>query len=256
MEMSLADAEPPNLPALIDRARFRLETARTSAEALEARAAADAAHHLAKVVKAGIQVQANCLRMIDRAEKLIGEKLIEAKARGEVAKVGQPKVSSRASRIHDLGLTHDQSAYFQRRAKTPDEYVDMVFEEALEEERAPLKSEIKQTVEEYHQRPPKQPRQMPGRRRRSWSFRVPRADLIRHATTASGWLVELTDVSDDLIPLERPTEPLGRDVRIWRDPDTYTITIEIPGNVGDVHINKSGSLEFRLTKTKPKSNGD
>ena len=62
MTVSLALAETPaaplatggsrSLPALIDRARTRLAEARTSAEVLEARAAAKAALHYAKLLEA------------------------------------------------------------------------------------------------------------------------------------------------------------------------------------------------------------
>jgi hypothetical protein len=60
--------EDIRLPALIDRARHRLAEARTSAEVLEARAAAKAALHYAKLQKAANETQADCLSIIKRAE--------------------------------------------------------------------------------------------------------------------------------------------------------------------------------------------
>jgi hypothetical protein len=69
-----------------------------------------------------METHADCLRIIDRAEKLVGEKLIEAKDSGEVARQGDHKSMSTASTstLPDLGITRDQSADWQRRARTPD----------------------------------------------------------------------------------------------------------------------------------------
>jgi hypothetical protein len=76
------------LPALIDRAQRCLAEARTSAEVLEARAAAQAALHYAKLVKAANDTQADCLKMIARAEIRMANEIDAAQARGEVAKPG------------------------------------------------------------------------------------------------------------------------------------------------------------------------
>ena len=73
------------LPALIDRARSRLADARTSAEVLEARAAAKAALHYARLQKAANETQADCLAMIKRAEIRMADELDAARDRGEVA---------------------------------------------------------------------------------------------------------------------------------------------------------------------------
>src|SRR5512144_3020979 len=97
MTLSLAFAEPPtaaplatgatcSLPALIDRARTRLAEARTSAEVLEARAAAMAAMHYAKLQKAANETQADCLSIIKRAELRMADEIDVAQQRGEVAR--------------------------------------------------------------------------------------------------------------------------------------------------------------------------
>src|SRR5512134_4117942 len=75
-----------SLPALIDRARSRLAEARISAEVLEARAAAKAALHYAKLQKAANETQADCLSMIKRAELRMADEIDTAQERGEVAK--------------------------------------------------------------------------------------------------------------------------------------------------------------------------
>jgi hypothetical protein len=67
------------LPALIDRARCRLADARTSAEVLEARAAAKAALHYAKLQKAANETQADCLAMMKRAEIRMADEIDAAR---------------------------------------------------------------------------------------------------------------------------------------------------------------------------------
>jgi hypothetical protein len=47
----------------------------------------------------GAEGRAGLLRIVDRAEKIVGEQLIEAKERGEVAVRGQPKEKSEASTL-------------------------------------------------------------------------------------------------------------------------------------------------------------
>ena len=60
--------------------------ARTSAEVLEARAAAQAALHYAKLQKAANETQADCLAMIKRAEIRMADEIDAAQARGDVAR--------------------------------------------------------------------------------------------------------------------------------------------------------------------------
>src|SRR5512147_2113603 len=67
--------EDIRLPALIDRARSRLAEARTSAEVLEARAAAKAALHYAKLLEAANETQADCLSIIKRAELRMADEI-------------------------------------------------------------------------------------------------------------------------------------------------------------------------------------
>jgi hypothetical protein len=88
------------LPALIDRAQRCLAGARTSAEVLEARAAAQAALHYAKLVKAANETQADCLKMIARAEIRMANEIDAAQARGEVA---QPKDGSAIRDLPNFG---------------------------------------------------------------------------------------------------------------------------------------------------------
>ena len=86
--------EDIRLPAIIDRARHRLAEARTSAEVLEARAAAKAALHYAKLQQAAIETQADCLSMIKRAELRMADEIDAAQERGE------DRTSGRRSQDH------------------------------------------------------------------------------------------------------------------------------------------------------------
>ena len=74
------------LPALIDRARTRLADARSSAQVLEARVAAKAALHYAKLKDAAAEAHADCLRIIAHAELRLADEIDAAQDRGEVAK--------------------------------------------------------------------------------------------------------------------------------------------------------------------------
>ena len=70
-----------SLPALIDRARSRLAEARTSAEVLEAKAIAESALHYARITRAANETQADCLRMIVRAEMRMANEIDAASER-------------------------------------------------------------------------------------------------------------------------------------------------------------------------------
>ncbi|MFZ1413504.1 MAG: hypothetical protein WAS73_02835, partial [Defluviicoccus sp.] len=83
-----ADRGSTNLPGLIDRARARLAEARTSAEVLEARAAAKAALEYARVTKAAKEAHADCFLIIKYAEMRLVEEVRAARERGEVARNG------------------------------------------------------------------------------------------------------------------------------------------------------------------------
>src|SRR5918995_1094458 len=77
------DASAEQLPALIDRATRCLAEARTSAEVLEAKAVAEAALHYAKITKAANETQADCLRMVVRAETRMADEIDRGQERGE-----------------------------------------------------------------------------------------------------------------------------------------------------------------------------
>lgn len=76
------------LPGLIDRARARLAEARSSAEVLEARAAAKAVLEYARLTKATRKAQADCFLIIKYAEMRLVEEVRAAQQRGELARHG------------------------------------------------------------------------------------------------------------------------------------------------------------------------
>ena len=91
------------LPGLIDRARARLAEARTSAEVLEARAAAKAVLEYARVTKATREAQADCFLIIKYAEMRLVEEVRAAQERGELARHGGVRKSAIKSRAPGLG---------------------------------------------------------------------------------------------------------------------------------------------------------
>ena len=87
-------ATADRLPALIDRACTRLAEARTSAEVLEAKHLGDAALHYAKLTGASNEAQADCIRIITRAEIRLAREIDAAQERGEVERAGGDRVST------------------------------------------------------------------------------------------------------------------------------------------------------------------
>jgi hypothetical protein len=64
---------------------MHLELAQTSAEVLQAHEVAKAARHLAKLVHAANETQAECVRMVVQAERRMVLEIEDGQARGEVA---------------------------------------------------------------------------------------------------------------------------------------------------------------------------
>ena len=90
------------LPTLINRASRRLEQARTSAEVLEARTAAQVALHYARLAKATAAAQADCLRIILRAEGRLVAAIDEGQANGVIPSRGRHVRT--ADMTHGVGL--------------------------------------------------------------------------------------------------------------------------------------------------------
>jgi phage N-6-adenine-methyltransferase len=147
------------LPVLIDRARGRLAEARTSAEVLEARAAAKAALHYAKLQKAANETQADCLAMIKRAEIRMADEIDAAQARGEVARPGGDRDSiARTSgnrneaTLDELGVTSQRVAEWRELRDAGEDVVDQAIQAALDENRAPTNADIQRAVQGRHHR--------------------------------------------------------------------------------------------------------
>ncbi|MFZ1413665.1 MAG: DNA N-6-adenine-methyltransferase [Defluviicoccus sp.] len=164
-----------SLPALIDRARTRLAEARSSAEVLEARAAAMAAMHYAKLQKAANETQADCLLLIKRAEmRLVGE-VRAAREQGEVARNGGDRKSGISVRAPDtdraaseggisprtpdtdpatldeLGLSRQRFAEWSEVYDAGGEaVVDEAIQAALDEGRAPTNADVQRAVKGDH----------------------------------------------------------------------------------------------------------
>ena len=136
------------LPALIDRATCCLAEARTSAEVLEAKAAAEAALAYAKVTKAANETQANCLRMIVRAEMRMADEIDRGQANGEVATAGDnPIVRASDNQVtyEALGIDRRRVAEWRGIRDAGEQAVEQAIQNALAEGRAPTKGDVLQT---------------------------------------------------------------------------------------------------------------
>jgi phage N-6-adenine-methyltransferase len=149
------------LPGLIDRARARLAEARTSAEVLEARAAAKAVLEYARVTKATREAQADCFLIIKYAEMRLVEEVRAARERGEVARDGgdrRSQISPRGSgtdpaTLDELGISS------QRFAEWSEIYdaggtatIKEAVQTAIDEGRAPTDAEIQRAAKGGHHR--------------------------------------------------------------------------------------------------------
>jgi phage N-6-adenine-methyltransferase len=146
------------LPVLIDRARGRLAEARTSAEVLEARAAAKAALHYAKLQKAANETQADCLAMIKRAEIRMADEIDAAQAAGAVARPNQPVSQYVQSSdippatFDELGVDRRRVAEWRELRDAGEQVVDQAIQTALDENRAPTNADIQRAINGRHHR--------------------------------------------------------------------------------------------------------
>ena len=142
------------LPALIDRASTCLINARTSAEVLEARNHAKAAFHYAKLVKARNESQADCLRLIKRAELRMVYEVDAGQVSGEVATAdgtthhrpsqeGVQSPDTLPATFTELGVDRRRvSEWRELRDAGGLAIIDEVIDEALMEGRAPTDAHI------------------------------------------------------------------------------------------------------------------
>lgn len=138
------------LPAIIDRARARLESARSSAEVLEARAIAEAALHFAKVTQAANETHADCLRMIVRAEVRMADEVDRGQQAGEIAKKGRPKNVEDGdiipATLDQLGVKRDQLDDWRTVRDAGMPVIEKAIEQALGDGRAPTKADIQRAI--------------------------------------------------------------------------------------------------------------
>lgn len=151
--------ERTSLPALIDRSRTRLAEARSSAEVLEAKAIAESALHFARITRAANATHADCLRMIVRAEMRLATEIDAGQERGEVARADgsthhRPAEGVRSpdtlppATLDDLGFDRRRVAEWRDTRDAGEEVVEEAIEQALSEDRAPRKEDIRRAVEE------------------------------------------------------------------------------------------------------------
>jgi phage N-6-adenine-methyltransferase len=149
MNAPLAIREAESLPALIDRASARLAGARSAGEVLEARDAARAALALAKVMQAANETQADCLRIIARAEIRMADEIDAGQARGELQTAGgDRKTIVRSSdndpgTLDELGVSRQRLSEWREMRDAGEDVVEGAIESALAEGRAPTKADIR-----------------------------------------------------------------------------------------------------------------
>jgi hypothetical protein len=146
-----------SLPVLIDRASTRLAEARSAGEVLEARDAARAAWALAKVRQAANETQADCLRIINRAQSRLATEVDRAQERGEVARAGGDRTSiprssgngdlaPQPASIEDIGVSTQRLSEWREVRDTGEEVVEAAIQGALDEGRAPTQADIRRAV--------------------------------------------------------------------------------------------------------------
>lgn len=141
----VAKPDTNSIPSLIDRATKRLAEAKSSAEVLEAKAAAELALHYAKVTKAANESHADCLRIITRAEIRMAGEIDRAQEAGEVAKPGRKQnvpASDNKATMAELGISRQRVNEWRKVAEAGEEKVEEAISEALAEGRAPTKADI------------------------------------------------------------------------------------------------------------------
>ena len=135
-----------SLPALIDRAASRLINAKSSAELLEAKQLAEAALHYARVTKAANDTHADCLRMITRAEIRMANEIDRGQKDDEIASRGRPPKNPHTAGVlpkyHELGISDQRVSEWRTVRDAGEEVVERVLRAAIDENRAPTKSEI------------------------------------------------------------------------------------------------------------------
>ena len=147
-----------SLPLLIDRASARLAEARTAGEVLEARdmarAALDLARALAKVTEVANETQADCLRIINRAQGRLATEVDQAQQRGEVQRAGGDRRSAtaRAPRttaavtLSEIGVSRQRLSEWREVRDAGEDAVEEAINTALSEGRAPTQADIRRNV--------------------------------------------------------------------------------------------------------------
>jgi hypothetical protein len=146
---SSAGADAASVPALIDRAAARLATARSSGEMLEARRIAQAALHYAKIAKAASNVQADCLRIIVRAEMLMANAIDSGRESGEVASKGGDTTIPRGpgvATLEEIGVSSQRLSEWRELRDAGETRVLAAIHAQLADDRVPTKSGIKSVL--------------------------------------------------------------------------------------------------------------
>jgi hypothetical protein len=138
----LSTTSSTSLPELIERASARLIQAKSSAEVLEAKGLAEMALHYARVTEAANQTQADCLRIVMRAEIRMANGVDAAQECGQLPRRGGYKSKVRTADFAEVGLDKRRVNEWRAVRDAGEQFVEDVLREALAEERTPTKREI------------------------------------------------------------------------------------------------------------------
>jgi hypothetical protein len=137
----MADVDAAQLPALCDTAIRDLAEVKTIGECLNIRNVIEAARVYTAKDKMVQEARDACTRIVVLAERRIGQELIAAQKRGELARIQDgpayrdhvvPDDATRPATLADIGLNRDQAWAFRQMAELDESDVEEVVAEARE----------------------------------------------------------------------------------------------------------------------------
>lgn len=156
------ELDATNLPALCDTAIRDLAEVKTIGECLQIRDVMEAARVYARKHKMAQEAQDAVTKIVVLAERRIGQELIAAQQRGELArpdgsthhrpKEGLAEAKPFPATLSEIGITYRQAHDFRHMADLDDEDVETVVEVARERGKPASKADFKRKAQEKRQR--------------------------------------------------------------------------------------------------------
>lgn len=156
----MTDFDAAQLPALCDTAIRGLAEVKTIGECLNIRDLMEAGRIYAAKHKMAQEVQDTCTKIVVLAERKIGQELIEAQKRGELARrdhhPGSVPSGDTAPLTHEeIGITRKQAHGFRQMAEVSDDDVDEAMADAKQRGRPVTKADFKRkAASKRNKKPP------------------------------------------------------------------------------------------------------